>query len=118
MSKLLDLSDYECVSDLLDDCVSKIINDNGGKRVDILFNKEKAIKRIMQLESEMFMPKHKPKGTPEDPDNPDYREFTQEEKDNCTCPNCKFPYEYWNKKTDKKLQMDLASLEKCKVDVV
>ena len=103
----------------VDEQVSKIINENVGIRTDnILFNKEKAIKRIMQLESEMFMPKHIPKGTPDDPDNPDYREFTDEEKENCWCPNCKFPYEYWNKKTDKELQMELASLEKCKVDVV
>ena len=38
-------------------------------------------KNIMSLENVLFMPRHVPKGTKEDPDNPDFKTFTQEEKD-------------------------------------
>jgi len=62
-----------------------------------LFNREKTIKNIMKLELELFMPKHVPKGTEEDPDNPEYREFSQEEKDNCHCMNCERPVEWWQR---------------------
>jgi|TARA_R100000781_G_scaffold114282_2_gene84701 hypothetical protein len=62
-----------------------------------LFNRDKTIKSIMKLEAELFMPKHVPKGTEEDPDNPDYREFSQEEKDNCHCMNCERPFEWWQR---------------------
>ena len=82
---------------------------------DILtFSRTKAIKRIMELERKLFMPMHIPKGTPEDPDYPEemgYREFTQEEKDNCSCSNCKYPIKYWEEKEDDQLKRDLASLE-------
>ena len=62
-----------------------------------LFSREKTIKNIMKLELELFMPKHVPKGTEEDPDNPEYREFSQEEKDNCHCMNCERPVEWWQR---------------------
>ena len=103
-----------------DDRVKRLISENGLKvNTDLLmFNKEKAIKRIMQLEGELFVPHHIPKGTDEDPDNPDFREFSQYEKDNCKCSNCKFPYDYWIKKTDKELQTELMSLETLKANPV
>ena len=64
----------------------------------LTFSKDKIIKNIMSLEKKMFMPQHIPKGTKADPDNPDFREFTKEEKDACWCSNCRYPHEYWNKK--------------------
>lgn len=79
------------------DIMKDIINRELSTRVNMEFNREKTIKEIMILENEIFMPKHIPKGTPEDPDNPDYREFTQEEKDNCSCQNCKYPMEWWQR---------------------
>lgn len=79
------------------DIMKDIINRELSTRVNMEFNREKTIKEIMILENEIFMPKHIPKGTPEDPDNPDYREFTQEEKDNCPCQNCKYPMEWWQR---------------------
>ena len=62
--------------------------------------RDKMIKRIMQLEKELWMPKHIPAGTEEDPKPADMREFTQQEIDDCGCSNCKYPYEYWNEKTE------------------
>lgn len=88
-----------------DEKIKDIINEHE-KTIEMMeFSREKTIIAIMALEEELFMPKHIPKGTPEDPDNPDYREFTQEEKDNCKCQNCKYPMEWWQrmeKNTDKK----------------
>ena len=83
----------EIIDKNYDSKVKRLISENGIKiNTEIfMFNREKSIKRIMQLEGELFMPKHIPKGTPEDPDNPDFREFSQYEKDNCKCSNCKFP---------------------------
>ena len=103
-----------------DDRVKRLISENGIKiNTEIfMFNREKSIKRIMQLEGELFVPHHIPKGTDEDPDNPDFREFSQDEKDNCKCSNCKFPYDYWIKKTDKELQTELMSLETLKANPV
>ena len=79
--------------------------------VSLTFNKEKIIKNIMSLESILFMPRHIPKGTKEDPDNPDYREFTKEEKDDCWCSNCKYPFEYWSGKELTYLLNHLRNLE-------
>tara|TARA_R110002051_G_C8760957_1_gene501662 strand:+ start:3117 stop:3455 length:339 start_codon:yes stop_codon:yes gene_type:complete len=99
--------------------VKRLIKENKMyKNVEFMFNKEKAIKRIMQLEGELFIPHHVPQGTPEDPDNPEFREFSQQEKDNCRCHNCKFPVAYWNKKTEREIQRDLSSLEYLKVNAV
>ena len=80
----------------------------------LTFSKDKVIKRVMELEKKLFMPKHVPKGTKEAPDNPDYRSVSQEEKDNCTCANCKFPFEYWVKKDISELIMYLRGLEEMK----
>ena len=80
--------------------------------------RDKMIKRIMQLEKELWMPKHIPAGTEEAPKPADMREFTQQEIDDCGCSNCKYPYEYWNEKTDEQLQKDLSSLEFTKVNPV
>jgi hypothetical protein len=77
--------------------MKEIISNELSGRVEMEFNREKTIKEIMKLEDELFMPKHVPKGTEEDPDNPDYREFSQEEKDNCKCQNCKYPMEWWQR---------------------
>jgi len=88
-----------------------IINNLQQKKVELPFNRDKTIKKIMKIEKELYMPRHIPKGTPEDPDNPDYKTFSQEEKDNCWCPNCKYPYEYWNKMQDDELKRSLASAE-------
>ena len=88
-----------------------IINNLGGDKVELPFNRDKAIKKIMKIEKSLYMPKHIPQGTPEDPDNPDFRIFTQEEKDSCWCPNCKFPYKYWDKMEDEELKRQLASAE-------
>jgi len=74
-----------------------IINSEMSTRMKMEFNREKTIKEIMKLEDELFMPKHIPKGTEVDPDNPEYREFSQEEKDNCACQNCKYPLEWWQR---------------------
>ena len=80
--------------------------------------REKMIKRVMELEKELFMPKHIPKGTPEDP-KPDWmKDFTQEEIDSCWCPNCKYPLEYWDEKTDEELQRELTNLEHMKANPV
>jgi hypothetical protein len=87
-----------------DEKMKEIISNEISSRVEMQFNREKTIKEIMKLEDELFMPKHVPKGTEEDPDNPEYREFSQEEKDNCACQNCKYPLEWWQrmeKNTDK-----------------
>lgn len=91
--------------DKRDVLINHIINKRNKEVSEMDFSREKTIKSIMELEEELFMPKHIPKGTPEDPDNPEYREFTQEEKDNCKCQNCKYPVEWWQrmeKNTDKK----------------
>lgn len=88
-----------------------IINNLSGDKVKMPFNRDKAIKKIMKIEKSLYMPKHIPQGTPEDPDNPDFRIFTQEEKDSCWCPNCKFPYKYWDKMEDEELKRQLASAE-------
>ena len=66
--------------------------------VSLTFNKDKIIKNIMSLENVLFMPQHIPKGTKEDPNNPDFKTFTQEEKDASWCSNSRYPFEYWNKK--------------------
>lgn len=80
--------------------------------------KDKMIKRIMDLEKQLFVPKHIPQGTVEDP-TPDWmREFSQEEKDSCSCPNCKFPYDYWIVKKDEELQKELSRLEYLKANPV
>ena len=65
----------------------------------------------MSLEKILYMPQHIPKGTKEDPDNPDFKEFTQEEKDACWCPNCKYPFEFWNGKELPYLLNHLRNLE-------
>lgn len=80
--------------------------------------KDKMIKRIMQLEKELWIPAHIPAGTEEDPKPSDMREFTEDEIENCGCSNCKYPYEYWEAKTDVELQKDLSSLEYTKVNPV
>ena len=77
----------------------------------LTFNKEKIIKNIMSLEKKLFMPKHIPKGTKDDPDNPDFKGFSQEEKDSCWCPNCRYPTEYWDKKDLTYLLSYLRNLE-------
>ena len=94
-----------------------IINNLNADRVELPFNRDKAIKKIMKIEKELYMPRHTPKGTPEDPDNPDFRTFTQEEKDSCWCPNCKYPYSYWDKQEDEELKRSLASAEFARTDV-
>jgi len=81
------------------------------REAPLTFNKEKIIKSIMSLENKLYMPKHVPKGTKEDPDNPDYKEFTQEEKDSCSCSNCKYPFNYWNKEELSYLLNHLRNLE-------
>tara|TARA_Y100001951_G_scaffold102579_1_gene109507 strand:+ start:162 stop:458 length:297 start_codon:yes stop_codon:yes gene_type:complete len=91
-----------------------IINNELKAKIEVPFNRDKTIKKIMKIENEVFMPKHIPQGTPEDPDNPDYREFTQEEKDACRCPNCKYPFKYFDKKDDAELKRTLASMEEVK----
>ena len=90
------------------------INNELKAKIEVPFNRDKTIKKIMKIENEAFMPKHIPQGTPEDPDNPDFREFTQEEKDACSCPNCKYPFEYFNKKDNAELKRTLASMEEVK----
>lgn len=80
-----------------DEKMKEIISNEISSRVEMQFNREKTIKEIMKLEDELFMPKHVPKGTEEDPDNPEYREFSQEEKDNCHCMNCERPVEWWQR---------------------
>ena len=95
-----------------------IINNELKENSEMPFNKEKTAKKIMKLEAELFMPQHIPQGTPEDPDNPDYRVFTQVEKDKCSCSNCKFPFRYWVKKTDVELRRSLSSLEYLKANPV
>jgi len=79
--------------------------------VTLTFNKDKIIKNIMSLENILFMPQHVPKGTKEDPDNPDFKKFTQEEKDACWCSNCTYPFEYWSKKELPYLLNHLRNLE-------
>jgi hypothetical protein len=81
------------------------------RRTSLTFSKDKVIKSIMSLEKKMFMPQHIPKGTKEDPDNPDFKEFTQAEKDACWCPNCRYPIEYWGKKEISYLLNRLRNLE-------
>lgn len=70
----------------------------------------------MKIEKELYMPQHIPQGTPEDPDNPDFRKFTQEEKNRCWCPNCKYPYEYWNEMKDDELKRAFSSAEYSKAE--
>ena len=82
------------------------------------FSKDKAIKRIMELEGELFMPQHIPRGTKDDPLNPDFRVHTEAEMDKCTCSNCKYPYEYWNKKQNDELKRNLRALEELKANPV
>ena len=65
----------------------------------------------MALEKKMFMPQHIPKGTKEDPDNPDFKVFSQQDKDSCWCPNCRYPFEYWNDKELPYLLNHLRNLE-------
>ena len=77
----------------------------------LTFSKDKIIKNVMALENKLFMPQHIPKGTKEDPDNPDFKKFTQEEKDSCWCSNCKYPFEYWNGKELAYLLNHLRNLE-------
>ena len=77
----------------------------------LTFSKEKIIKNIMSLEKVLFMPRHIPKGTKEAPDNPDCKEFSQEEKDACWCSNCRYPTEYWDKKELPYLLNYLRNLE-------
>ena len=104
----------ETIKQKYKDIICKTVQDTDRSRDILVFSRSKTIKRIMELERDLFMPKHIPKGTPEDPDYPEemgYREFTQEEKDNCACSNCKYPYEYWEAKEDVELKRDLASLE-------
>jgi hypothetical protein len=81
------------------------------RELTLTFNKDKIIKNIMSLENVLFMPRHIPKGTKEDPDNPDFKKFTQVEKDGCWCSNCKYPFEYWNKKELHYLLSHLRNLE-------
>ena len=80
--------------------------------------KDKMVKRIMALEKQLFMPQHIPQGTEGDPTLEGMREFSQEEKDNCTCSNCKYPFEYWNIKSDEELQKELSRLEHLKANPV
>ena len=77
----------------------------------LTFSKEKIIKNIMSLEKLLFMPQHIPKGIKEDPDSPDLKEFTREERESCWCPNCRYPTEYWNKKELPYLLNYLRNLE-------
>ena len=77
----------------------------------LTFSKDKIIKNIMSLEKILYMPQHIPKGTKEDPDNPDFKKFTQEEKDDCWCNNCRYPSEYWNGKELSYLLNYLRNLE-------
>ena len=91
-----------------------IINNELKAKIEVPFNRDKTIKKIMKIEKELYMPRHIPKGTPEDPDNPNYREFSQEEKDKCWCPNCKYPFEYYDKKDDAELKRILAGVEEVK----
>ena len=96
------------------DIICHTVANTDRSRDELTFSRTKAIKRIMELERELFMPMHIPRGTPEAPDYPEemgYREFTQEEKDNCSCSNCKYPIKYWEEKEDDQLKRDLASLE-------
>ena len=81
------------------------------REAPLTFNKDKIIKNVMALEKKMFMPQHIPKGTKEDPDNPDFNKFTQAEKDACWCPNCKYPFEYWSGKELTYLLNHLRNLE-------
>jgi len=82
------------------------------------FSKDKAIKRIMDLEKELFMPEHIPRGTKDDPLNPDFRVHTKAEMDKCSCSNCKYPYEYWIKRDSDELKRSLRSLEELKANPV
>ena len=91
--------------------IYKLTNKGEGEHHYLTFSKEKVIKRIMEIEQREFMPKHIPQGTKDDPDNPDYRTFTQVEKDACWCPNCKYPYEYWSKKELEELMRTLRGFE-------
>ena len=91
-----------------------LLNGNEDRGASLTFSKEKIIKRIMEIERETFMPKHIPKGTKDDPDNPDYRKFTQEEKDACWCSSCRYPFSYWSEKPINDLMMTLRSLEELK----
>ena len=84
---------------------------NEERSVSLTFSKDKVIKSIMSLEKKLFMPQHIPKGTREDPDNPDFKEFTQVEKDACWCPNCRYPVEFWDKKEITYLLNHLRNLE-------
>ena len=95
-----------------------IINNLQQEEVELPFSRDKTIKKIMKIEKELYMPQHIPQGTPEDPDNPDFREFTQEEKDKCWCPNCKYPYKYWDKMKDDELKRQLSSAEQARTEVV
>ena len=81
------------------------------REATLTFSKDKIIKNIMSLENVLFMPVHIPKGTKEDPDNPDFKTFTQEEKDACWCSNCRYPFEYWNKRELVYLLSRLRDLE-------
>jgi hypothetical protein len=91
-----------------------LLDGNEEKGELLTFSKEKVIKRIMEIEQETFMPQHIPKGTKEDPDNPDFRKFTEEEKDDCWCSKCRYPFSYWNEKPMNDLMMTLRSLEELK----
>ena len=81
------------------------------RSISLTFSKDKVIKSIMSLEKKLFMPQHIPKGTREDPDNPDFKEFTQAEKDACWCPSCRYPVEFWDKKEIIYLLNHLRNLE-------
>ena len=111
--KIIDDLQY---NDKIKEIICKWSPDKG--RGAMTFNKDKAIKRIMDLEKELFMPEHIPRGTKDDPLNPDFRVHTKAEMDKCSCSNCKYPYEYWIKKDSSELKRNLRSLEELKANPV